>query len=177
MEPQAKIPRHLFDRKDHELIQIVNDVLRSTKFARKLYFPYFHPNGIKEMAETKGLRSAYAVAQLLSSLEIGGVEERLNALRSLRLEVIDSAERPMPKNTARVLLQIMKSLVRAYGDPRRQHRGCGRAAEMGRHHLQDGVGHRGRIHRRPGGPPPQHPGPAARLQREVRAAVRHLRPA
>ncbi|MCK7503539.1 MAG: hypothetical protein MZV70_05135 [Desulfobacterales bacterium] len=60
------------------------------------------------MAETKGLRSAYAVAQLLSSLEIGGVEDRLNALRSLRLEVIDTAEGPMPKNTARVLLQIMK---------------------------------------------------------------------
>ncbi len=120
MKPPSKIPRCLFDGKDYELIQIVNDVLRRTKFARKLYFPYFHPNGIKEMAETKGLRSAYAVAQLLSSLEIGGVEERLNALRSLRLEVIDTAEGPMPKNTARVLLQIMKSLVRAYGDSRRQ---------------------------------------------------------
>jgi hypothetical protein len=120
MQFHSKIPRYLFDRKDYELIQIVNDVLRSAKFARKLYFPYFHPNGIKEMAETKGLRSAYAVAQLLSSLEIGGVEERLNALRSLRLEVIDTAEGPMPKNTARVLLQIMKNLVRAFGDPRRQ---------------------------------------------------------
>jgi hypothetical protein len=120
MEFKSKIPRYLFDRKDYDLIQIVNDVLRSAKFARKLYFPYFHPNGIKEMAETKGLRSAYAVAQLLSSLEIGGVDDRLNALRSLRLEVIDTAEGPMPKNTARVLLQIMKNLVRAYGDSRRQ---------------------------------------------------------
>ncbi|HSM91083.1 MAG TPA: hypothetical protein VLT56_13780, partial [Desulfobacterales bacterium] len=120
MDFKSKIPRYLFDRKDHELIRIVNDVLSSSKFARKLYFSYFHPNGIKEMAETKGLRSAYAVAQLLSSLEIGGVEDRLNALRSLRLEVIDTAEGPLPKNTARVLLQIMKNLVRAYGDPRRQ---------------------------------------------------------
>ncbi len=120
MNVDSKIPRYLFDRKDHELIQIVNDVLRSTKYAHRLYFPYFHPNGIKEMAETKGLRTAYAVAQLLSSLEIGGVEDRLNALRSLRLEVIDTAEGPMAKNTARVLLQIMKSLVRAYGHSRRQ---------------------------------------------------------
>ena len=120
MDFKSKIPRYLFDRKDHELIRIVNDVLSSSRFARKLYFSYFHPNGIKEMAETKGLRSAYAVAQLLSSLEIGGVEDRLNALRSLRLEVIDTAEGPLPKNTARVLLQIMKNLVRAYGDPRRQ---------------------------------------------------------
>jgi len=120
MEFESNIPRYLFDRKDYELIQIVNDVLRSARFARKLYFPYFHPNGIKEMAETKGLRSAYAVAQLLSSLEIGGVDDRLNALRSLRLEVIDTAEGPMPKNTARVLLEIMKNLVRAYGDSPRQ---------------------------------------------------------
>jgi len=120
MENRSKIPRILFDRKDFELIQIVNDVLRSVKFTRKRYFSYFHPNGIKEMAETKGLRTAYAVAHLLRSLEIGGVDERLNALRSLRLEVIDTAEGPMPKNTARVLLQIMKSLVRAYGDSRRQ---------------------------------------------------------
>ena len=116
----SKIPPYLFDRKDHELIQIVNDVLSRAKHAHRLYFPYFHPRGIKEMAETKGLRTAYAVAQLLSSLEIGGVEDRLNALRSLRLEVIDSAEGPLPKNTARVLLQIMKSLVRAHGDSRRQ---------------------------------------------------------
>jgi hypothetical protein len=120
MRFKSKIPRYLFDQKDYELIRIVNDVLGSAKFARKLYFPYFHPNGIKEMAETKGLRSAYAVAQLLNSLEIGGVDDRLNALRSLRLEVIDAAEGPMPKNTARVLLQIMKNLVRAYGDPRSQ---------------------------------------------------------
>ena len=72
------------------------------------------------MVETRGLRSAFAVAQLLSSLAVGGVEDRLNALRSLRLEVIDAAQGPMPKNTARVLLQIMKELVRAFGDRRRQ---------------------------------------------------------
>jgi len=120
MQLKPKIPGYLFDQKDYELIQIVNDVLGSAKFTRKQYFPYFHPNGIKELAETKGLRSAYAVAQLLNSLEIGGVDDRLNALRSLRLEVIDTAEGPMPKNTARVLLQIMKNLVRAYGNRRMQ---------------------------------------------------------
>jgi hypothetical protein len=120
MEKNARRSRILFDRKDYDLIQIVNEVLREARFARKQYYPRLHPNGIKEMAETKGLRTAYAVAQLLSSLEIGGVDDRLNALRSLRLEVIDTAEGPMPKNTARVLLQIMKNLVRAFGDHRRQ---------------------------------------------------------
>jgi hypothetical protein len=120
MEPRAKIPRYVFDRKDHELIRLVNEVLQAPRAARKLYFSYFHPNGIKEMVETRGLRSAFAVAQLLSSLDTGGVEDRLNALRSLRLEVIDAAQGPLPRNTARVLLQIMKELVRAFGDQRRQ---------------------------------------------------------
>jgi hypothetical protein len=115
-----KIPRVLFDRRDYELIEIVNDALGRASFERRRYHPFFHPNGIKEMAETKGLRSAYAVAQLLSSLEIGGVDERIHALRSLRSEVIDAAVGPLPKNTARVLLQIMKELVRAHGRPQRQ---------------------------------------------------------
>ena len=119
-DKQAKF---LFDKRDHELIRIVNNVQQvesSARFARKFYFPYLHPHGIKEMTETKGLRAAYAVAQLLNSLEIGGVDDRINALRSLRHEVIDIAEGPLPKNTARVLLQIMKDLVRAQGDYRRQ---------------------------------------------------------
>jgi hypothetical protein len=120
MENNARRSRLLFDRKDYDLIQIVNEVLREARFVRKQYYPHLHPNGIKEMAETKGLRTAYAVAQLLNSLEIGGVDDRLNALRSLRLEVIDTAEGPLPKNTARVLLQIMKNLVRAFGDQHRQ---------------------------------------------------------
>ena len=118
-----KVSWLFFDKRDHELIQIVNDVLRgksSNKHARQFYYPYFHSHGIKEMTETRGLRIAYAVVHLLSFLEVGGVEERINALRSLRKEVIDTAEGPMPKNTARVLLQIMKDLVRVQGDYRKQ---------------------------------------------------------
>jgi len=60
------------------------------------------------------------MVHLLSSLEIGGVEERLGALRLLRAEVLDSAEGSMPKNTARVLMQIMKEIIRTQGDYRRQ---------------------------------------------------------
>ena len=65
-----KLSKLLFDKRDHALIRIVNDALSTDfrgKFARKIYFPYLHPHGIKEMTETKGLRAAYAVAQLLSS--------------------------------------------------------------------------------------------------------------
>jgi hypothetical protein len=117
------ISKFLFDKRDHELIRIVSDVLSgksSVKYARRFYNPYFHPHGIKEMTETRGLRIAFAVVHLLSSLEIGGMEDRINALRSLRNEVLDTAEGPMPKNTARVLLQLMKDLVRAHGDYGRQ---------------------------------------------------------
>jgi hypothetical protein len=123
IQATPKISRILFDRRDHELIRLVNRMIdggNEVNHARKRYYPYFHPHGIKEMTESKGLRIAYAVIHLLSSLEVGRVEERLTALQALRKEVIDTAEGPMPKNTARVLLQIMKNIIRAYGNYRLQ---------------------------------------------------------
>jgi hypothetical protein len=89
-------------------------------YIRKLYYPFFHPLGIKELAESKGLHTAYAIVSLLESMERGVIENRLSALRALKDEVIETADGPMPKNTARVLLQIMKELVRAKGDDGRQ---------------------------------------------------------
>ncbi len=118
-----KIPRMMFDKRDHDLIRIVNSVLGGggdDAHTRRLYYPYFHARGIKELAESKGLRIAYAVIHLLSSLELGGVEERIKALRALRQEVIDTAEGSLPKNTARVLMQIMKEIVRAHGNYHKQ---------------------------------------------------------
>lgn len=113
----------LFDRRDYRLIGIINDVRsRSDElgYIRRQYYSYFHPHGIKEMAESRSLRIAYAMIQLLTSLEKGGVDDRLNALRALRAEMLETAEGPMPKNTARALMQIMKEVVRAGGDERRQ---------------------------------------------------------
>jgi hypothetical protein len=107
-----------FDKRDRDLLKIVNDVLsRSTPYTlgKKSLFPWFHPHGIKELAETRGLRIAYAVIHLLESLEAGNLEDRLNALRSLRDEVLHAAAGSLPKNAARVLLSIMKDLVRAHG--------------------------------------------------------------
>ncbi|MFZ2040497.1 MAG: hypothetical protein WAV08_07365 [Desulfobacterales bacterium] len=118
-----RIPRYFFDRRDHELIRIINDVSarkRDLDYIRKQYYGYFHPHGIKEMAESRSLRIAYAMVHLLTSLEIGAMDDRLAALRALRAEVLDTAEGPMPKNTARVLMQIMKEVVRARGNPLRQ---------------------------------------------------------
>lgn len=113
-----KIPKILFDKKDYELLSIVNEVLnrdKSLKSVKKLLFPYLHPFGIKEMAATKGLRVAYAVIHLLDSLEAGKADDRIRALRSLQDEVLTIAHTSLRNNTARVLLEIMKELVRFKG--------------------------------------------------------------
>ncbi len=112
-----------FDQRDHDLIRIVNSVYDADArlgYIRKLYYPFFHPLGIKELAESKGLHTAYAIVNLLESMERGGIENRLAALKALKHAVLDTADGPMPKNTARVLLQIMKELVRAKGKDARQ---------------------------------------------------------
>ncbi len=123
MPLSPNISKLLFDRRDYELIRIVNAVYsrdRDLEYARRQYYSYFHPHGIKEMAESRSLRIAYAMVHLLTSLEIGGMDDRLSALGSLRAEVLDTAEGPMPKNTARVLMQIMKEVVRTQGNYRQQ---------------------------------------------------------
>lgn len=114
-----KLKHLFFDNRDHDLIRIVNSVYDADKslgYTRKLYYPFFHPLGIKELAESKGLRTAYAIVNLLESMERGRVDNRLQALQGLKDEILNTAEGSMPKNTARVLLQIMKELVRAKGN-------------------------------------------------------------
>ena len=116
--------RHLyFDRQDRELLLMVNKVLekRSTSpLVRKLFDGSLHPHGIKELAISRELRVAYAVINLLDTITMGEASERLRALTALRDEVLTSAQTGLRRNTARVLIQIMKDLVRAYGDECRQ---------------------------------------------------------
>ena len=112
-----------FDKRDHVFLRMVNDVLdrqSERDYSQRKFYPHLHPRGIKELAESRGLRIGYAVIHLLESLEAGRLEERLTALRSLRDEVLNASEGAMPKNTARVLLQVMKDLVRSQGDYARQ---------------------------------------------------------
>lgn len=106
-----------FDQRDHELIKIVNiyENQDSLLYTKKTYYPYFHPFGVKELAESKGLRIANSLLHLLSSLERGDETNRLQALRGLRDEILDTTVGAMAKNSARVLLQIMKEIVRARG--------------------------------------------------------------
>ncbi len=118
-----RIPRIFFDQRDHNLLHMFNEVVgrNRTRFqTRREFFHYFHPRGIKEMAESRGLRIAYAVIHLLESLEFGQMQHRLNALRALHDEVMCSTNQELRMNTARVLIEIMKDLVRAHGDYERQ---------------------------------------------------------
>ena len=115
--------RFFFDKDDYELLRIVKKVLSRThkhQSMSSLMIDSMHPHGIKEMAATSGLRIAYAIAQLLGSLETGKADDRLKALRSLRDEVFLSATSFFQKNTARVLMQIMKELIRCRDNKLRQ---------------------------------------------------------
>ena len=115
-KPFAKL---LFDRKDHELLKMVQEVLnreQSRENFRNLLNPYLNPHGIKEMAASQGFRIAYAMVNLFHSLEIGKAADRLSALRALHGEVLNITHSSLRRNTARVLLQIMKELVRVQGE-------------------------------------------------------------
>jgi len=108
-----------YDQRDHELLKIVNNIQsgdQTNDYFKRQFYPYFHPRGIQEMAESRGIRIAYAVVYLLNSLEMGAMNERLNALRLLRDSVLNASESTLQINTARVLIQIMKELVRAKGN-------------------------------------------------------------
>ncbi|MCF8026357.1 MAG: hypothetical protein K9K82_12825, partial [Desulfobacteraceae bacterium] len=96
--PQTRIPRIFFDPRDHNLLHMFNEVVGRdrTRFqTRREFFHYFHPRGIKEMAESRGLRIAYAVIHLLESLEFGQMQHRLNALRALHDEVMCSTNQEL----------------------------------------------------------------------------------
>ncbi|MBG0775409.1 MAG: hypothetical protein H0S85_03130 [Desulfovibrionaceae bacterium] len=121
MDPHD-VPRAFFDERDHELIRIVGDIAERKNYAayKRLLAPYLHPHGIKEMAAPQGLRIAYALAHLLGTLEKGSPQERLHALSTLRDEVLYTSMSPLRKNTARILLEMMKELLRSQGDYQRQ---------------------------------------------------------
>jgi hypothetical protein len=120
---QNKPSSIFFDKNDYQLLEIVKDILKRGKRSqvlRSLLSNNMHPHGIKEMAAKRGLRIAYAVAGLLGSLESGKANDRIIALRSLRDEVFLSSSGFYQKNTARVLLQIMKELLRSSDNELRQ---------------------------------------------------------
>lgn len=109
-----------FDKQDYQFLALINRTIDQD--GDESFYPAadLHPNGIVELSSPGELRMASAVLHLLDSLRQGEEEERLRALRLLRDEVLVSARTSLRHNTARVLVQIMKELVRAHGDEPRQ---------------------------------------------------------
>lgn len=107
----------LFDQRDFELVQMVNAFAdrdpASDRWKRRARILNFHPNGLRELTSRKAFRVAQAVMGLLDTRPTSTPEERLEALRILRAEACSSARSPLRLNTARVLIQLMKELLRA----------------------------------------------------------------
>ena len=115
----------LYEKADYELVEALADIIGGAhpqKHLRRLFDPYLHPRGIKELAARKEIRLVYAMLKLLDSSEPGeeAVDDRISALKSLRDEVLDGNPSSLRVNTARALLQIMKLLIRSAGDHPRQ---------------------------------------------------------
>lgn len=109
-----------FDKKDKAILALVNRLLESGNEPsdQGLFNPNLSPHGIKELAASPVARMAYAVINLLRNLETGAsqAKDRLLALEVLYDEVLNSAHSLLRRNTARVLMQIMKDMVRAHGN-------------------------------------------------------------
>ncbi len=110
-----------FDAKDHELLMVVNrffdrDNRVPEEEKQSFFHSSLHPHGIKELAMSQEIRVAYSVLNLLDTLEAGQLQDRIMALRALHKEVLSSASVSFRYNTGRVLIQIMKSLIRARGN-------------------------------------------------------------
>jgi hypothetical protein len=108
----------LYDKADYQLLNELDAIISGEhpgKHLRRLFEPCLHPRGIKELPAPKELRIVYAMLKLLESLEHSdkAVERRISALHTLRDELMNGVPGVLRINTARVLLQIVKRLVRA----------------------------------------------------------------
>ncbi len=112
-----------FDKQDFELLTLVNSIVGKAdnmKWSQTFSETNLHPHGIKTLTLSREMRVAYSVARLIDSLEMGNSQNRLNALSSLYDEVLHSAKTNFRRNTARVLIEIMKELIRSHGNIQRQ---------------------------------------------------------
>lgn len=72
------------------------------------------------MCISQEIRMATAVISLLDRLQTNNIDERLIALNNLHNEVLLTSRTKFRRNTARVLIEIMKELIRTYGNEEKQ---------------------------------------------------------
>ncbi len=113
-----------FDAQDYAFLDLIQKTMEERQQAQsadakekeqetELFFADLHPNGIVELAMPGEMRIATAVLHLLDTLKQGQENERLKALQALKENVLVSARTTLRHNTARVLIQIMKEIVRS----------------------------------------------------------------
>ena len=107
-----------FDPGDHALVDLVagkncGDGSLPGKFASEL-----HPRGILELVEPRSFRIVRSVMTLLENFTPGpdSVSRRLSALTLLRDELCEGLNVPLKKNTARLLPELAKELIRVRHD-------------------------------------------------------------
>ena len=109
----------LFDRANYELVRAVDYVVAGKGGPELLDSRLkLHPRGIRELSEVRSVRLACTMLNLLDTFEAGSSarERRLDALQALRDELAAVSDVPYPVNTARVIVQIIKQLVREKND-------------------------------------------------------------
>lgn len=109
-----------FDKLDTTFLNHVNGIIERKSESSSLFHSTLHPNGILGLSQPRELRLALATVNLLDTLDEGGEDGRLLALQAMHDEVLVSARTTLRNNTGRVLIQIMKDIVRAYGNREHQ---------------------------------------------------------
>lgn len=109
-----------FDEQDFTLLKNVNKTIEEHHNQKHYSSPIFHPSGIVDLIVSKEMRMASAVLNLLDTLETKNVQNRLQALRNLKEEVLVTAKTKFRRNTARILIVIMKEIVRMHGNEEKQ---------------------------------------------------------
>ncbi len=111
-----KIDSLFYDSQDRFFLKRVNETIENIQNSGSEYSHFMHPNGIIELTSSQEFRMASAILCLLDNLSHNDPERRLQALENLHTEVLLTGRTKFRRNTARVLIEIIKEIVRAYGD-------------------------------------------------------------
>lgn len=105
-----------YDKQDKYFLSRINRIIKHSRVNDHRSLPPMHPNGIIDLTTAQELRMASAVLSLLDTLQTRNAPERLHALENLHNEVLLTTRTKFRRNTARVLIEVMKEIVRAYGN-------------------------------------------------------------
>ena len=109
-----------FDKQDAVFLKSVNESIECNTTLANHYQQEIHPSGIIDMCISREIRIATAVVCLIDRLQTNNIDERLIALKNLHNEVLLTSRTKFRRNTARVLIEVMKEIIRSYGDEEKQ---------------------------------------------------------